>query len=469
MSTAEVTLDAKETIASDEAHGTNYLEERSLIGRWRTPLPQIVSFLFVAAIFYISWWILMDPRGVLRLYTPQVGYMYTRWMLIVAIWMVYLFQYWPFKRNWLEKTHPAIKGIVLTAVLAGILLIVIEVFFFSLIGNFGMTYFSPDRMIERGVPQFFALEYASLACLMFASLMSWLSPAWPVAFENRPWEKLKQPALGLTVLAISFLISLVIYMLTMHSHMAILFYPWQEFTAVTPPWWMDFAGTVSGNFHIAWIMSCTVIVWMVETTWERWPFSEIKKPGTRGLVTFVGIIVIAFAFAFGVYYLQELRWGPAIMGDRYMDDPGWRWLHVGETLVFFLIPALFIKFYCNNWPQKWSKPVNWTVRTALVLVIGIVVYYLYYQTGHLFLGVQKDMAHAQQFPMVPTIWFINMMLVHHWFMDNWPGFKKGKAIAKPEPETPKFNGAGLLAGFAVGVALFFAFALLVVRNWSIFP
>ena len=108
MSTAEVTLDAKETIASDETYGTGYLEERKLVGRWRTPWPQIVSFLFVAAIFYVSWWIFMDPRGVLRLYTPQVGYMYTRWMLIVAIWMVYLFQYWPFKRKWLEKTHPHI-------------------------------------------------------------------------------------------------------------------------------------------------------------------------------------------------------------------------------------------------------------------------------------------------------------------------------------------------------------------------
>jgi AAT family amino acid transporter len=262
MSTAEVTLDAKETIASDETYGTGYLEERKLVGRWRTPWPQIVSFLFVAAIFYVSWWIFMDPRGVLRLYTPQVGYMYTRWMLIVAIWMVYLFQYWPFKRKWLEKTHPVIKGVVLTVVLAGILMILIQGFFFGLIGNFAMSYFSPARMIEMGVPQFFALEYASLACLMFASLMSWLSPAWPVAFQNRPWEKLKQPALGLTVLAVTFMFSIVIYMLTMHSHMSILFYPWQQYTAVTPPWWMDFAGTVSGNFHIAWIMSCTVVVWL---------------------------------------------------------------------------------------------------------------------------------------------------------------------------------------------------------------
>jgi AAT family amino acid transporter len=95
---------------------------------------------------------------------------------------------------------------------------------------------------------------------------------------------------------------------------------------------------------------------------------------------------------------------------------------------------MFINFYCGNWPQKFSKPLNWTIRTFITFALGIVVYVIYYKTGHLYLGVQQDMAHAQQFPMVPTIWFINMMLVHHWFMDNWPGFKKEKVSAKEVTE-----------------------------------
>ena len=48
--------------------------------------------------------------GLMRMYTPYVGYMYTRWWLIMLIWMVYIFNYWPFKRAWLEKTHPSGKG-----------------------------------------------------------------------------------------------------------------------------------------------------------------------------------------------------------------------------------------------------------------------------------------------------------------------------------------------------------------------
>lgn len=32
-------------------YGTNYLEERKLVGRWPAPWPQIVSLIFLAAIF----------------------------------------------------------------------------------------------------------------------------------------------------------------------------------------------------------------------------------------------------------------------------------------------------------------------------------------------------------------------------------------------------------------------------------
>ncbi|MGB5983937.1 MAG: hypothetical protein WBG37_01435, partial [Desulfobacterales bacterium] len=104
-----------------ERYGTAYLEERKLVQRWPQPLPAIVALGFTLVIFYATWWIFQDPRGWMRMYTPYVGYMYTRWWLIVLIWMVYIFNYWPFKRVWLEKTHPLLKGIILSAVSFGIL------------------------------------------------------------------------------------------------------------------------------------------------------------------------------------------------------------------------------------------------------------------------------------------------------------------------------------------------------------
>ena len=92
-----------------EKFGTNYLEERKLVKRWEGPIPGIVSLVFTLAIFYGTWWIFQDPRGLMRMYTPYVGYMYTRWWLIVLIWMVYIFNYWPFKQVLVGKYTPALK------------------------------------------------------------------------------------------------------------------------------------------------------------------------------------------------------------------------------------------------------------------------------------------------------------------------------------------------------------------------
>ena len=383
--------------------------------------------------------------------------------------MVYLFNYWPFKQGWVQKTHPLLKGIVLTAISVGILLILIKGFFEGVLGNFGLAYFNPERLTQLpGITQFFAIEYAALACLMFAAIASWLSPAWVVACEESPWQNMKQPGKGISILVMTFFLSTIVYFITMHSHMAILYDPWQSFTAITPPYWEKFANTVSGNFHVSWIMCCTVTVWIVETIWERFPFKLIRTPWLRRLTAFFGIIAIAFAMHFFLYFVQELTYGQAIRGTRRDFAPDWRWLHVGEMAVFFLVPALFISFYCGNWPKKFSLPVNVLIRTVITIIAAVLLYIFYYRTSHLFLGTQKGFSHPQQFPMIPTIWLINIWLVHHWFMDNWPAWKAvPKTVEEIEEEHAaetaaieevRWNpslGWGLGGGALAGVAIYF--------------
>ncbi|MCG8336943.1 MAG: hypothetical protein MJE63_20750 [Proteobacteria bacterium] len=452
-----------------ERFGAQYLEERKLVKRWSGPLPALVSLLLTLAVFYATWWIFQDPRGLLRMYTPYVGYMYTRWWLIVLIWMVYLFNFWPFKRTWLEQTHPVIKATVLTAISVVILLVLIKGFFEGLLGNYGLAYFNPEQLSKLpGVTEFFAIEYAALACLMFAAIASWLSPAWIVAMEESPWQKLSQPAKGISILFATFFLSTIVYFITMHPHMGILYHPWQYFTSIAPPYWEQFANTVSGNFHVSWIMCCTVSVWLVETIWERYPFCLIKGDWLRRTVTFLGIIAVAFALHFFLYFAQELTWGEAIRGTRRAFAPDWRWLHVGEMAIFWLVPALFLSFYCGNWPKKYSMPVNVLIRTVVTILAGALFYIFYYKTSHLFLGTQKGFSHPQQFPMIPTIWLINIWLVHHWFMDNWPAWKMvpktAAEIAADEEArkqyvadvkwTPSF-GKGLGFGVLAGIAFYF--------------
>ena len=338
-----------------------------------------------------------------------------------------------------------------------------------MLGNYGLSYFNPDQLTKLpGITEFFAIEYAALACLMFAALASWLSPAWIVACEEAPWQNLKQPSKGVSILIVTFFLSTLIYFMTMHSHMGILYYPWQYFTSIAPPYWEKFANTVSGNFHVSWIMCCTVSVWLVETIWGRYPFNLIKRDGLRRVVAFFGIIVIAFAMHFFLYFAQELTWGEAIRGTRRDAAPDWRWLHVGEMAVFFLVPALFITFYCDNWPRKYSMPVNVLIRTGITIVAAVALYVFYYKTSHLFLGTQKGFSHPQQFPMIPTIWLINVWLAHHWFMDNWPGWKMvpktaeeiaaDHAAHQAMVADVKWNpalGWGLGTGAVAGVALYF--------------
>ena len=191
----------------------------------------------------------------------------------------------------------------------------------------------------------------------------------------------------------------------------------------------------------------------------------IKRDWPRRIALFIGIIVIAWALCLFFWYMQELVWGDAIRGHRRDAAPDWRWLHVGETAIFFLVPALFLQFYCGNWPNKFSTPVNVIARTGIVIVGGIVLYCLYYQYAHFLLGTQKGFSHPQQFPMIPTIWLIDIWLINWWFMDGWPGwrreFKTAEEIAA-ERRHIEVNHAwnpgmktGLLAGIVGGVILYF--------------
>jgi AAT family amino acid transporter len=449
-----------------ERNEVSYLESRKLVKKWKGPWPALANSLFIAVVFYITWWIFQDPRGIMRLYTPYIGYMVCRWLLILFIWVAYIFDFWPFKRSWLDRTHPLVKSTVIVAFSVAAMYLLIKVFFVDILGNYGIAYFNPERLTSMGLTEFYAIEYAAEAIMMFAAIASWLSPSWVVACENAPWQKLPQPARGFTIVTVTFFISMIVYFLTMHSHMAILFYPWQQFTAICPPYWEEFANTVSGNFHIAWIMCCTVVVWLYETIWERYPFNLIKSNWLRRVSSFFGIIAIAVCLAFFLYFCEELAWGPAIRGTRRLMAPDWRWLHVGEMAIFWLCPCLFLTFYCNNWPTKFSRPVNVTIRTFLTAGIAVVFYIIYYKTSHLFLGTQKGFSHPQQFPMIPMIWLINIFLINSWFMDGWPGWKavpktaaeikelESEVVASDVKWTPKF-AVGLIAGLAGGVGVYF--------------
>ena len=112
-----------------------YLEERKLIKRWSGPWPMLANMAFTLLIFAVTWWVFQDPRGIMRFYTPYVGYNYCRWWLIILIWMAYIFDFWPFRRDWVRSAHPLQKGLVLALVSVGIMIAMIHGFFEGVLGT----------------------------------------------------------------------------------------------------------------------------------------------------------------------------------------------------------------------------------------------------------------------------------------------------------------------------------------------
>ncbi len=399
-----------------------WLETRDLQPRMKQPIQGFINFLLVTALFLIVWWICMDPRGILRWYTPQYGYMYIRWILIASIWQAYIFNFWPFSYKFMETRHPLIKGIILITVNLGIVGFMVWIFYYSIIGRLSIPYLSAPVLTELGMSSFFAREYSSLAILMMAAIASWLSPIWPVCFENHPWHGMKQPARGFTVWAWTFLLTTYIFLCLMHPHYHVLFYPWQEFAAAFP-WWYKFAHTLSGNFNVGWVMCGTISIWLLELTFERYPFCLIKKQPLRGIAGFFGVLVFALVMFATFNLLQDISWGVAVEGAKRLYAPDWRYLHSGELACMILVPAMVLNFYFDNWPKKYAPSINIAIRCLIILVTTGILHYLYYKFSPPILGTQPGYSHPQQFPMAPVILWINIMLYHNWFMDLYPGKK----------------------------------------------
>jgi len=427
-----------------EEYEENWLEIRDrkklIVPRWGQPLTGIASLLFIFVVSWVTWQIFFAPTGIFRLYTPLFGFMFIRWILIIAIWQAYLLYLWPLSKEKLETWHPALKGAIHVLINIFIMLLLIYGFFDSFLGRYGIPYFSFSKLTELGnlkppgvaghFEPFYAREYVSNAILFVAAIASWLSPVLPVYFEMWPWKKLKQPLLGFTTIIVTFFITFVLFFVLMHPHFGVLFIPWQYYTAAVPAWWYHIAHTLHGDFSVGWVMCCTCTLWFVESIWERQPFYTVaKKQPWRGLITFI----LTFAMAWGSFYLlqllQSLWWGPPIEGAGRTWAPHWRALHAGEMMVFFLIAALAITFYFDNWPHTENGALNWLVRTFLTLLGGWLISIIYYEFGPIpwFLGEVRGLMSPYKYPLAWSIWVVDLMLYHNWFFDKWPFYKKAKA------------------------------------------
>jgi len=415
-------------MAELEAKEELYLFSRKLVPRIKQPISGIISVLIVIFVALGLWQVFFTPGGTFSWLTPLFGYMIIAWLLVVAIWQAWLFNFWPFRQR-LYTWSPAVRGVILVATNLVLVYIFIFIFFYNVIGRFAIPYFSTSALEALGIAGYSAQEYSSQAILFIASIATWFAASWPILFENWPWSgKLKQPVLGFTVWIFTFLVTFMLFLVLLHPHMSILFYPWQKYAGVAPPWWYDILSTgsrtVHGNFNIGWVMWCVAVLWMSATIWERKPWSTfpVKQPW-KGFIAFIGVFFIA-AMLFSMFVgLQSMWYGEAYEGGKRIFWPGWRFLHSGEWAIWILLPALILAFYFNNWPHRFSSGVNWIIRTTIAFGAGALAFNLYYYFLPWLIGV-KGIAMPQDYPMAFAIWVIVLMVYHNWFMDNWPLWKR---------------------------------------------
>ncbi|PKM86943.1 MAG: hypothetical protein CVU87_10670 [Firmicutes bacterium HGW-Firmicutes-12] len=345
----------------------NWVETRKLEPRWGLFRSGILNVVLMLAVFLILWRVFMDPRGLVRLYTPMRGYAYVQWLLIAVLMTQLVFRYWPFQESsFLAEKHPAVKGSIFMLLSFAFVILMINVVF-QIVGALSFPYFSEAKLLSLGQNPFNALEYSHQAITMLGGLTALMVPIWVLHINNWPAQRIPKANGYFTSAALILFAAGFIFTCTYHLHFGVLFYPFQ-YLAAAFPWWEPFANTLSSNFVLGMMMSWTAALWIIQVTYEGFPFKNIPKQPWRAIAGVVGTFVFALILYSGFHFLQEVAWGAPVRGSALLSAVDWRYLHSGELSLFMLMIALIWGFYFKNWPKKYSMEVNFLVRTVIVCI-----------------------------------------------------------------------------------------------------
>jgi amino acid transporter, AAT family len=415
----------------------NWLEDRTLEPKFGILGSGLINLGLCLAVFLAVWRIFMDPSGYLRMYTPMYGYSYIQWFLVAILFNVLVFKFWPLSRSFMVDKHPLLRSGVLLAINILFVLFVIKVIFQTVLGTMGLPYFSEDVLASLKINPFNAREYSSAAILFMGGMCGLIIPIWALHLDNWPGREIPRFLGYLTSFLLIMFFVVAGFILLLHPHFGIIFYPWQKFAAAFP-WWEPTFGTLSGQFNLGWMMCWTSALWILVVTYEGYPFKLIEKPFWRAIAGILGSLLLGIVFYTTFYLLQELAWGPSVRGSRLVLAAEWRYLHAGEIAMFMLLISLLLGHYFGNWPKNFSKEVNFLVRTFIICIGTVAFYNLYYKYSPPILGTQAGYASPMQFPLASLSLFVGLLLVHSWYLDRWPA---EKLVIAPATERSEMDTA----------------------------
>lgn len=409
--------------------GTTWLTERRMRNLIPQPFSGLINLAIVLVISEICWYVFFSPAGYLRLYTPNVGVSLVITILMVIHWGMDVFDFWPFGRSFMKNTNSVLKGIILFVVYVALGYFVQFGIYYRFIGGYGAVFFSgPGLLASGGLGQYAqtARENATYAQMMMNTCIIFFTILWLTSFQYAPWQSSEKLTRSFSVWLTGLLIAIVAFVFLFYPHIAYQFYPAQVFMAVAP-WWQGWAMTKSSLFHFGWMVPALVLLYWTNMFWEGRPFSLIKTTWLRGLVTIASVVVAGIIIMLVSNMIMDWYFDTeAFEGGSLVEQPAWRWNHVAEIFMFMASAGAILYHYFDNWPGKLSLPLRAVIRTVIAMAGGLLMDWLYYVLGPIFLSTVPGIAQEGDTSLCWTIMFLILVTAHGVFFDGFPVKKMEK-------------------------------------------
>lgn len=387
----------------------------------------LINLAVVFLMVWVLWYIFMHPNGVLKLYTPMYGFALVVLLLSAIVLISKVWDFFPLAEHPEPESAVVGRGVILTIAAIILMLIAIYIIFWNFIGKFGVAYFSPKSIVAAGgtgAEPLNARENACTAIVYFATAFLWVALTWQIGFGRWPWTSTGRGVMAWSrFFAVAFF-SILVYAVLFHPHVCYLFYPAQNKAGVAP-WWASFAGTGSAFFSLG-LMLC-MLSWLImsDQLWEGYPWKWLEKDGQgtflKGIVTIVVTSVLGIVSCVIMLKIMNYYWMEPFEGGQYTDAPYFRYLHAGEISGFFILASFLLSVYFNNFPNTGSLVLNAIIRTAIVIVGGLLIRLFYYSAASTYvLGKVPGIAQPDDTPLVWTILFLSVVMIQAEFFSGWP-------------------------------------------------
>jgi len=386
----------------------------------------LVNLVVVFLIVWFLWYVFMNPNTVMKLYTPMYGFALVVVFVSSIILMSKVLDVSILYHRAVESENPVTKGIILTIIAFGLMLILNYIVFWGFLGKLGIAYFRPGSIVAAGgtgAEPLMARENASIAILYYFTAFLWIALFWSVGLGRWPWQN---SGYGIQVWSRFFVIIFfvnIVYVILFHPHVCYLFYPAQDKAGVAA-WW-EFSGTTSAFFGLG--LALCSLFWIIasDLLWEGYPWKNMEKDGEgtflKGVVAFFATLVLGIITVYILTRIMNVFWDEAFMGGQYTDGPDFRYIHTGEICGFFILAIFILKHYFNNFPNLASIWARTVIRTVIAIAGGLLIYLFYYSPATtFFLAKVPGVAQPDDKPLVWALLFLSIILVQSEFFDGWP-------------------------------------------------